>query len=66
MYKLWTNTEIMFLSMGIRPTERSILACRVFCRRNGVKYPGKKIIDENDNLIQRLDKKYSPNPKAPK
>ena len=64
MYKLWTNIEIRFLKMGIIPNGRSILACRVFCRRNGVKYPGKKTIDENDTIIKRLDQKYSPQSKG--
>lgn len=60
MYELWTNIEIKLLSMGIKPNGRSILACRVFCRRNGIKYPGKKAIRENDNLIERIEEKYNP------
>ena len=32
----------------------------MFCRRHGIVFPGKKIIDENDELIKLLDERYSP------
>jgi len=32
--------------------------------RNGIDFPGKKVIDENESLIERLDQKYSQQPKG--
>ena len=66
MFKPWSTIDIKFIKLGICPQNRSIRACRVFCKRNGIEFPGKKVIDENDNLIQRLDEKYSHNQKASK
>jgi len=45
--------------MGIMPKGRSPLACRIFCRRNGVKFPGKRQCDANDRLISEIEKKFS-------
>ena len=59
MYKPWTTLDIKFLKMGIRPQNRSSRACRVFCNRNGIEFPGKKVIDENEQLVKRLDEKYT-------
>lgn len=64
MFKPWSTIDIKFIKLGICPQNRSIRACRVFCKRNGIEFPGKKVIDENDNLVQRLDEKYSPNQKG--
>lgn len=64
MYKPWKTIDIKFIKMGILPQNRSVRACRVFCMRKGIDFPGKKVIDENNELIQRLDEKYSPNPKG--
>ena len=64
MYKPWKTIDIKFIKMGILPQNRSVRACRVFCMRNGIKFPGKKAIDENNELIQRLDERYSPNQKG--
>ena len=59
MYKPWKTIDIKFIKMGILPQNRSVRACRVFCMRNGIDFPGKKVIDENESLIERLDQKYS-------
>lgn len=59
MYKPWKTIDIKFIKMGILPQNRSVRACRVFCMRNGIDFPGKKVIDENNELIQRLDERYS-------
>ena len=45
--------------MGIRPNGRSLLACRAFCRRNGVKFPGKREITANEQLVKEIEKKFS-------
>ena len=57
-YRLWTTLEIKLVEMGIIPSTRSIDACKVFCRRNGVKFPGKRLFDANDKLIDEIEKKF--------
>lgn len=59
MYKPWKTIDIKFIKMGILPQNRSVKACRVFCMRNGIDFPGKKVINENNELIERLDERYS-------
>lgn len=58
-YRLWSTLEIKLLTMGIMPKDRTPLACRTFCRRNGVKFPGKRQCDANDHLIDEIEKKFS-------
>ena len=58
-YRLWSTLEIKLLSMGIMPKGRSPLACRTFCRRNGVQFPGKRQCDANERLIDEIEKKFS-------
>lgn len=60
MRKSWKTVDVKLVKMGILPQGRSIRACRMFCRRHGIVFPGKKIIDENDELIKLLDERYSP------
>lgn len=60
MRKSWKTVDVKLVTMGILPQGRSIRACRMFCRRHGIVFPGKKIIDENDELIKLLDERYSP------
>lgn len=60
MHKSWKTVDVKLVKMGILPQGRSIRACRMFCRRHGIVFPGKKIIDENDELIKLLDERYSP------
>lgn len=60
MRKSWKTVDVKLVAMGILPQGRSIRACRMFCRRHGIDFPGKKIIDENDELIKLLDERYSP------
>ena len=59
LYRLWSTLEIKLLTMGIMPKGRSPLACRIFCRRNGVPFPGKRQCDANDHLIDEIEKKFS-------
>lgn len=61
MYKLWSNIEIKLLDMGVKPENRSFSACKVFCRRNNIKFPGKREISANEQLIEEIEKKFSPN-----
>lgn len=63
-YRLWSTLEIKLLTMGIMPKGRTPLACRTFCRRNGVMFPGKRQCDANEHLIDEIEKKFSPNQKA--
>ena len=58
-YRLWSTLEIKLLSIGIMPKGRSPLACRTFCRRNGVQFPGKRQCDANERLIDEIEKKFS-------
>lgn len=58
-YRLWTTLEIKLVEIGIIPSTRSIDACKVFCRRNGVKFPGKRKCDANDKLIDEIEEKFS-------
>lgn len=58
-YRLWSTLEIKLLTMGIMPKGRTPLACRTFCRRNGVPFPGKRQCDANDRLISEIEKKCS-------
>ena len=58
-YRLWSTLEIKLLSMGIMPKGRSPLACRIFCRRNGVPFPGKRQCDANERLIKDIEEKFS-------
>lgn len=57
-YRLWTTLEKKLVEMGIIPSTRSINACKVFCRRNGVKFPGKRQCDANDHLINEIEEKF--------
>ena len=59
LYRLWSTLEIKLLSMGIMPKGRSPLACRIFCRRNGVPFPGKRQCDANERLIKDIEEKFS-------
>ena len=58
-YRLWSTLEIKLLTMGIMPKGRSPLACRIFCRRNGVKFPGKRQCDANERMIKDIEEKFS-------
>ena len=60
-YTFWSNIEAKFLSIGVRLHGRSFDACKVFCRRNGIKYPGKRQIVANEEAIKIIEKKFSPN-----
>lgn len=62
-YRPWTNLEIKFLQIGFCPQGRTQRACRVFCRRNGIKFVGKRVTDENEELINRIDKQFTSNQK---
>jgi ParB/RepB/Spo0J family partition protein len=55
----WTNVDIAFLLRGILPKGRNIKACRVYCRRNGIKFPGKKFFDNNEMLLRKFETKYN-------
>jgi ParB/RepB/Spo0J family partition protein len=63
-YRPWTNLEIKFLQIGFCPQGRTQRACRVFCRRNGIKFVGKRVTDENEELINRIDKQFTSNQKG--
>jgi ParB family chromosome partitioning protein len=55
MYKSWTNVDARFVSLGVLPQGRSIRACRNFCNRHGIDFPGKKEIDNIHQRIHRIE-----------
>ncbi|MBR6832302.1 MAG: ParB/RepB/Spo0J family partition protein, partial [Fibrobacter sp.] len=44
---------------GVCPQGRSIRACRVFCNRHGIPFPGKREIDEVEALIERIENNHN-------
>ena len=55
----WTNADLKFLMLGILPKGRSVRACRVYCHRKGIKFPGKKFFDENEQIIKKFEQRYN-------
>jgi|GEM_PF-5378721 len=58
-YRNWTTLEIKFLQIGFYPQGRTPRACRIFCKRNGIPFVGKRTIDENEELIKRIEEKFN-------
>ena len=56
---VWTNIDIAFVKLGILPKGRNIKACRVYFRRNGLKFPGKKLFNTNEMLYKKFEQKYN-------
>ena len=54
----WTMVDIELVRRGVRLTDRSIRACRVYFKRHDLKFPGFKTFADNETLIKELDKKY--------
>ena len=49
------NSDVAVLKMGRQPSGRSYRACLMFCRRNGIPFPGKQSFEEN----KELDRKFT-------
>lgn len=58
-YQTWTNIDLKFLEKGILPKNRSVRACRVYCKRHNIKFCGKKKIDENNRLLEKFERLYN-------
>lgn len=59
MYNVWTNLDIKLLDKyDIIPRGRSIRACRMYCKRHGIKFKGKKFYDEIEERIRQIDEKF--------
>lgn len=56
-FKIWTNIDVKLMLCGVLPQGRSIHSCRQFCSRHMLKFPGKRLIDSIENLIQRIEEK---------
>ena len=56
-FKTWTNIDVKIMRCGVCPQGRSIRACRVFCNRHGIPFPGKREIDNIESLIQRIEER---------
>lgn len=57
-FKTWTNIDVKIMRCGVCPQGRSIRACRVFCNRHGIPFPGKREIDEVEALIERIENNH--------
>ena len=57
-FKTWTNIDVKIMRCGVCPQGRSIRACRVFCNRHGIPFPGKRKIDEVEALIERIENNH--------
>ena len=57
-FKTWTNIDVKIMRCGVCPQGRSIRACRVFCNRHGIPFPGKREIDEVEALIARIENNH--------
>ena len=55
MYKAWSTIDAKFVQLGVLPQGRSIRACRNFCKRHGLSFPGKKEIDSINQALQRIE-----------
>lgn len=55
MYKAWSTIDAKFVQLGVLPQGRSIRACRNFCKRHGLTFPGKKKIDSINQALQRIE-----------
>lgn len=60
-YKFWTTSEILTLKSGLVPKGRSITACRRFCARNNLLFPGKKTLESNIELLKNIKEKENKN-----
>ena len=58
-YDYWTTTELKLVTLGIIPETRSMRNGRVYCKRHGIPFPGKRACDANERLIKELDQRYS-------
>lgn len=52
-YKQWKASEVKILKMGLIPEGRTILACRLFCCRHKIKFPGIFEINNNKRLLEK-------------
>lgn len=52
-YKLWSNSQARVLEMGVLPSGRTMTSCKRFCENNNRKFPGKKFIKNNMDLLQK-------------
>ena len=52
MSESWKKSEIVILQNGLIPTGRNENACRIFCHKKGIKFPGMKAIRRNRKLIK--------------
>ena len=59
MHQEWTNIDVTFLTkIGIVPRGRSLRACRIYCKRNGYKFPGKKFLKDNEEILKLYESRY--------
>ena len=59
MHQEWTNIDVTFLTkIGIIPRGRSLRACRIYCKRHGVKFPGAKFLKDNEEILKLYESRY--------
>ena len=54
--KEWDNVEKEIMKSGISPEGRNYNSCRLFCQRNGIKFPGFKTFKKNQIMIEKNSK----------
>lgn len=54
-WKAWSTVDAKFVQLGVLSQGRSIRACRNFCKRHGLNFPGKKEIDSINQSIRRIE-----------
>ncbi len=54
-YSFWTRAERICLESGVWPKGRSRHACRCFCSRNHIPFPGFEELDTNEELLKKFN-----------
>lgn len=52
-YRFWKASERVLIEHGIVPEGRTVHACRTFCSRNGIPFPGVEELDTNRRILER-------------
>lgn len=56
-YRFWTTSEIKTLESGLIPQGRTLTACRRLCSHRGLKFPGKKTLEFNRQLLDEIERR---------
>lgn len=56
-YSFWKKIDMLLLESGVIPPGKSLNACKVFCCRHKIKFPGKATFKANRERLDQLEKK---------